>query len=297
MTVAADEATTLGAAVADVRARLEAAAIPCAALDARVLVCGLLGRDAGDLIAHGDLPLDAAQRGAVEHGVARRLAREPVARILGHREFWSLRFRISNATLDPRPDSETAVAAALEAADLTGARDREMRIADLGTGSGCLIVALMRELPGAMGVAFDRSLEALRMARRNARDHGVAGRLGFVCTDWLAGYAGRFDMIVSNPPYVLSGDIATLQHEVSGHEPRQALDGGADGLDAYRRIAGQAHARLNAGGWLVLEVGDGQADVVSGLLDAAGFVLDAALPSQLTDLSGRVRCVRAARDH
>ena len=177
MTAPARDSATLGAAVDAARARLDAAAIPGAALDARVLVCGVLGRDAADLIAHGDLPLDAAQWNAVEHSVARRVTREPVARILGHREFWSLRFRVTGATLDPRPDSETVVSAALEAAALSNPGGRPLRIADLGTGSGCLIIALLSELESARAVGIDRSLDALKVARTNAGDHGVADRL------------------------------------------------------------------------------------------------------------------------
>ena len=294
MTAPARDTATLGAAVDAARARLEAAAIPGAALDARVLVCGVLGRDAADLIAHGDLPLDTAQWNAVEHSVARRLTREPVARILGHREFWSLRFRITEATLDPRPDSETVVSAALEAAALSNPGGRPLRIADLGTGSGCLIITLLSELEGARGVGIDRSLDALAVARTNAGDHGVADRLDLICADWLEGYAGRFDLIVSNPPYIRSGDIAALDREVSGHDPRGALDGGPDGLDAYRRIVRQARHRLTEHGWLVLEVGDGQADAVSAIMSTEGFVLDRALPSKSRDLGGRVRCLRAA---
>jgi len=287
--------TTLGDAVDDARARLEAATIPGASLDARVLVCGALGRDAVDLIAHGDVLLDEVQCDAVDRTVARRLKREPVARILGQREFWSLGFRVTGATLDPRPDSETVVSAALEAAALSRDGEGALRIADLGTGSGCLIVALLCELSKARGVGIDRSPEALVVARENARDHGVADRLDLICADWLKGYAGRFDMIVSNPPYIPTEDIAGLEAEVCDHDPIGALDGGPDGLSAYRAIVCQAFDRLGAGGWLLLEVGDGQADAVSALLGAAGFVLDGDLPSRIEDLGGKVRCLRARR--
>ena len=275
------------------RARLEAAAIPGAALDARVLVCGTLGRDAVDLIAHGDALLDEAQCDAVGLNVARRLKREPVARILGEREFWSLRFRVTEATLDPRPDSETVISSALEAAAYL--RERALRIADLGTGSGCLIVALLSELRDARGVGIDRSPEALQVARENARDHGVAGRLDLICGDWLSGNAGRFDMIVSNPPYIPTEDIAALEVEVSDHDPLAALDGGPDGLSAYREIIGQGYDRLESGGWLVLEIGDGQAEEVSELLRTEGFRLDHDLPSRICDLGGKVRCLRGRR--
>lgn len=287
--------TTLGGAVDAARARLEAAAVPGAALDARVLVCGTLGRDAVDLIAHGDALLDQAQCDAVDRNVARRLAREPVARILGQREFWSLDFRVTGATLDPRPDSETVVSAALEAASLSQRRDGELRIADLGTGSGCLIVALLSELPEARGVGIDRSSEALRVARANARDHGVSDRLELACGDWLSGCNDGFDLIVSNPPYIPTGDIVGLEAEVADHDPRGALDGGPDGLDAYREISPQAYDRLDPGGWLVLEIGDGQADAVSALLSTAGFSLDGELPSRIKDLGGKVRCLRGRR--
>jgi release factor glutamine methyltransferase len=221
--------------------------------------------------------------------IERRRNREPVSQILGQWEFWSLPFFVTSATLTPRPDTETLVQAAL---DLTPDRAASLRLLDLGTGSGCLLLALLHELPAARGLGIDQSPEALAVARRNAEALGLAGRADFALGDWAAGIAGSFDLIVSNPPYIPHDEIPRLMPEVSQHEPRLALDGGADGLDCYRALAPQIAARLAPGGYALLEVGAGQAPAVVAILAAAGLQ-----PAGVrADLAGRERCVKVRKD-
>jgi release factor glutamine methyltransferase len=201
---------------------------------------------------------------------ARRLAREPVARIVGVKEFWSLPLRVSAATLVPRPESETVVEAALAAVEA----HRALRIADLATGSGALLLGLLSELPHAFGVGTDSSIPALEVARDNARRLG-ATRAAFVACDFAAALGVRFDLVVCNPPYIASHEIAALAPEVRDHEPIAALDGGPDGLDGYRAVAAAAGALLAPGGALVVELGFGQAEAVAALLTEAGLALSA----------------------
>lgn len=214
---------------------------------------------------------------------ARRLAREPVHRILGRRAFWTLDLAITPAVLDPRPDTETLVEAALA---LAGPR-RPARILDLGTGSGALLCALLVEWPEAIGIGVDRSIEACRVARRNAEVCGLGARALIVAGDWGAGLAGPFDVVVSNPPYIPSDAIRGLDPEVRDHDPALALDGGADGLDAYRAIVPLAARLLGPGGLLAVEVGWTQAADVAELLVRAG--LDDV--GRRRDLGGRERVV------
>ncbi len=248
---------------------LDAAGIAGAEGDARFLFLGLLGLETRDLVLDGDQPLgEAAAR--LASALARRRDGEPVARILGAWEFWGLPFALAPETLVPRPDTETVVEAALAA--LPDRRD-EFRILDLGTGSGCILVALLSELPGAVGVGIDRSQAALRVARDNAGANGVGGRALFACGDWCAPLSGPFDLVVSNPPYIATGEIAGLDREVARHDPLAALDGGADGLEAYRRILEDLSAGrcLRRGAPVVLEVGYDQAAAVRALGEAAGL--------------------------
>jgi release factor glutamine methyltransferase len=219
---------------------------------------------------------------------ARRLKREPVARILGVKEFWGLPLRISPATLVPRPETETVIEAALAEIDSGGPRNRALRIADLGTGSGALLIALLVELPNAVGIGTDVSREALATARDNAGDLGLASRTKFMACDFGAALAGAFDLVVSNPPYIASADIPTLAPEVQ-HDPRRALDGGDDGLDGYRTIAAQAGKLLKPGGYLVVELGIGQEPAVAALFHVAGLEVSPARP----DLSGIPRALPA----
>ena len=278
--------------VADVRRgwakEFRARGIDSSELDARILVGHALGLDHAALAAADARVLGAAEEAAIAALAQRRLAREPVARIVGWKEFWSLPLRIDAATLVPRPETETVVEAALAAVETRGRRSEALRIADLGTGCGAILLALLAELPNASGVGTDASAAALAVARDNARRLGFA-RAQFVACDLAAALRGSFDLIVSNPPYVASADIAALAPEVRDFDPRRALDGGRDGLDFYRAIAAAAPALLAPGGALIVELGAGQADAVAALFAASGL---APLPPR-TDLNGVPRALIA----
>ena len=265
MTLRLDATTT----IADARrmlARLFAAAgLDTPELDARVLVGHALGLDHAALIGCADRALDPEQRERIAAVAARRLAREPVARILGWREFWSLPLHLNAAVLVPRPETETVVATALAIVDRESARAKPLRIADLGTGSGALMLALLSELPNAFVVGTDRSAAALAVARDNARRLELAARAAFVCCDFADALAGPFDLVVANPPYVATAELGELAPEVRDHDPHLALDGGADGLRAYRALAADAPRLIGARGHLVVEVGAGQAPAVASL--------------------------------
>jgi release factor glutamine methyltransferase len=261
---------TTGAPTSDVdgalraaAARLVAAGVDTARLDARVLVAHALGVTPDDVLLHGSRALGTGERRSIGRLVERRARREPVSRIVRRREFWSLPFRVTPATLDPRPDSETVVAAALAA---LGDPSRRLRILDLGTGTGCLLLALLSELPAARGLGVDVSAAALRVARANARALGLKPRARFRRGSWAAGLDGRFDVIVSNPPYIPSSELAGLAPEV-GFDPVGALDGGADGLAAYRAIGRALPSLLAPTGIAALEVGAGQAERVGAILE------------------------------
>jgi release factor glutamine methyltransferase len=257
-------------------------------LDARLLIGHALGLDHTGLVIEANRSLGGDEAATLIAIAARRIEREPVARIVGNKEFWGLALRISKSTLVPRPETETVVEAALAAIDEGGPRSRALCIADLGTGSGALLVALLTELPNATGIATDISADALVTARDNARNLGLHPRAHFVACDFGAALARSFDLVVSNPPYIMSGDIAELAPEVR-HDPRRALDGGADGLAAYRTIAGQAAGLLKPEGHLVVELGMGQEASVAALFRAAGF---ATRPTH-ADLAGIPRALQA----
>lgn len=249
----------------------EAAGLPEARTDARFLALHALGLSPLDLTLRGRDPLGEAGAGALRDAAARRLAGEPVARIIGAWEFWGLPFALGPDTLVPRPDTESVVEAALR---LFPERDRPLRLIDLGTGSGCILVALLHERANAFGIGLDRAQGALAVGRRNAEANGVGDRAAFLCGSWLEALTGPFDLIVSNPPYIAASVIATLQPEVRLHDPRAALDGGEDGLDAYRAIlsgVAQRPGLLSAGGALVLEIGYDQAPALTRLAQTAGF--------------------------
>lgn len=255
-------------------------------LDARLLVCAACGIDHLTLVRDPEQPLGDAASALVGY-VARRLAREPVARILGRREFWGLPFAISPDVLDPRSDTEGLVGAVLDA--LGGRRAAPLRLLDLGTGSGAILAALLHELPDATGVGVDRSPAACRVAAANLRALGLAGRAGVVCGSWTEPLTGTFDAVVSNPPYVPSREIVGLEADVRDHDPHAALDGGADGLDAYRAIAPLAAARLASGGLVAFEAGATQAGAIEALLARAGLVI----APRRHDLNGVARAVLA----
>jgi release factor glutamine methyltransferase len=257
----------------DTAVALTAAGIDNVRFEARLLLSRAAGLTVEQLIARGPDPAPAAVTAALRDLTARRVRREPMAYILGEREFWGLPFRVSPAVLVPRPDSETVIETVL---DLFPDRSRALRIADLGLGSGCLLLTLLREYPQATGVGIDASPEALDVARANAEALGVGARARLQTGDWREpGWperlGGPFDLLVSNPPYIESGTVDGLMPEVARHEPRLALDGGTDGLAAYRAIAAGAAGLVVPGGWTVVEGGEGQAAEIAALFAAAGF--------------------------
>lgn len=250
--------TTVAQAITQGAARLEGLA-DNPRLEARLLLARALDVTQNDLIRDPHRAVDTA---AYVRLLDRRAAHEPVAHILGRREFWSLDFQVSPATLIPRPDSETLIEAAVAA---FAGRPPPRRILDLGTGTGCLLLALLTEFPSAFGVGVDIQPRAAALARTNAVSLGLAGRAAFLAGSWSNAIDGRFDLIVSNPPYIPAPDIAGLMPEVALHEPVSALDGGPDGFDAYRAIFPRLALHLAPGGIAVLEFGIGQADILAGM--------------------------------
>lgn len=279
-------APTIAAARRQLAQRFRDAGLESPELDARILVGHALGLDHAALAAQSERRLSPQEADAVAAVAQRRLAREPVARILGQKEFWGLPIKLNADTLVPRPETETLVEAALAALGENAPHAR--RIADLDTGSGALLLALLRELPSAWGVGTDISCNALACARANAAALGLAGRAAFVACDHGAALGGGFDLVVANPPYVATTEIAGLPPEVRQFDPRRALDGGADGLEAYRALTADARRLLAPGGVLVLELGAGQLEAVSAL--GAGAGLRPAIPCR-TDLSGTPRAL------
>jgi release factor glutamine methyltransferase len=267
-------------------ARFRAAGIESAELDARLLVGAALGLDLTGLITSAKRALTTDELSHLESLAARRLDGEPVARILGQKEFWGLPLKLSVATLVPRPDTETVVELALEIVRASTLRPK--RIADIGIGTGAILLALLHELPDAFGVGTDISLDALATARRNAVDLGLLPRAGFVACSYATALNGPFELIVSNPPYIPTRAIAGLAVEVRDFDPLAALDGGADGLDAYRALIPQAAGLLAPGGALVVEGGQGQAPLIEALMTAANLTVH--YPTK-PDLAGIPRAI------
>jgi release factor glutamine methyltransferase len=263
-------------------------------LDARLLLChaASLSHEAFIARAREDLRPDAAA--LLEGAIARRLKREPVARIRGTREFYGRSFLLGPESLDPRPDTETLIDAALDIIGKKGWREEPLKLLDLGTGSGSILVTLLAELPRATGIGTDLSPRALAVAAANASAHGVASRAVFIAADWLDAIAGKFDLILSNPPYLAASEIAGLAADVAAYDPRLALDGGPDGLDSYRRIAARAREVLAGDGRLLVEIGPAQAEAVAAIFAGAGLRPDEAGSPRL-DLAGRSRVVVARR--
>jgi release factor glutamine methyltransferase len=261
-------------------------------LDARILVGHALGLDHTALVLAGERRLEAAEIARIETLATRRLGREPVARITGTKEFWGLPLKITHDVLVPRPETETVVAEALAAVDRTGARSRAWRIADLGVGSGAILIALLVELPNASAIGTDRDPAALALARENARRLDVAPRAAFVACDFGAAVAPGCDLIVTNPPYICTDEIAELEPDVREFDPLGAIDGGLDGLAAYRVIAVHAQHILTPGAHLIAEIGKGQGDAVAALFANAGFGSIKIVP----DLAGTSRAVVAVRN-
>jgi release factor glutamine methyltransferase len=281
-------AGTIGAALDAAAASLARAGVDSPRLDARVLLAHALGEPPDAIRLRAGAALAPAARARFDALLARRAAREPVAYIVGHKEFWSLRFAVSPAVLIPRPDSETLIEAALA---LFPARDARLRVADLGTGSGCLLLAFLHERPRATGVGIDASAAALAIAAANAAALGLAARAAFRHADWADGVGERFELVLCNPPYIPQSEIAGLAPDVRDHEPGTALAAGADGLDAFRVLARCLPAALAADGMALIEVGAGQADQAESCLIRSGL----RAVSRRRDLAGVERCLILGR--
>jgi release factor glutamine methyltransferase len=274
-------AQTVATARRALAAQLRQAGIESADADARLLIAHALHIDRTAIMTDGERALTAQERLTLDALTERRMDHEPVARIFGVKEFWSLTLHISPAVLVPRPETETVVEAALDfigrgGKGLDNLRMASLRILDIGTGSGALLLALLSELPNARGTGTDISTPALGVARVNAERLGLASRCTFVTCDIAEGLPGPFDVIVSNPPYIAHDDIASLAPEVRCFDPALALDGGGDGLDAYRAIALDARRLLAPGGRLIVELGAGQEPAVCTLFTDAGLTVGAA---------------------
>lgn len=265
-----DTATTL---IAEARRRFTEARLADPSTDARVLVAGVLGLSLSDVVTRGGAAVAGEVAERVRAAVERRCRHEPVHRILGHRAFYGLDLQLSPATLEPRPDTEILVDCVLPHLRRLIKKNGKTRLLDLGTGTGAIALALLKECPEARAVGSDISDEALSTAKCNAYINGVGERFETVQSTWFGGIAGRFDIIVSNPPYIPSRVVAELDPEVRDHDPMTALDGGEDGLDAYRAIAAQAAEFLMVDGIVAVEIGYDQKESVAALFEQAGFSL------------------------
>lgn len=277
--------TTLTELLLSARKRLTDAGIDGAAFDARLLVEDITGTTRTEAITDPSRIIGVDILAAIDAALARRIAGEPVHRILGYREFHGLRLGLSAETLEPRPDTETLVDAMLPLLGEIVERKGGCRVIDLGTGTGAIALALLAAVPKAQAVGVDISEDALATAARNARDLGLSDRFATVRSDWFEAISGRFDVIVSNPPYISSAEIETLQKEVRSFDPLRALDGGVDGLDAYRVIARESAGHLEAGGMIAVEIGSSQKAEVTDIFLDAGFLMKTAL----RDLAGNDR--------
>jgi release factor glutamine methyltransferase len=287
---ATDNLLTVQSALATATRTLRGAGIEEAGNDARRLLAAALGVSAAQLLASSEMQLGPEPALTFERYVACRAGREPVSRILGERDFYGRTFTVSPATLDPRPDSETLIEVALGFVDRADLRTAPLRILDIGTGSGCLLLTLLCELPAATGLGTDISSAALQTASDNAQRHGVSARAEWIIADALDGIDGPFDLLVCNPPYIRSADIAGLEPEVRDFDPRAALDGGSDGLAIYRRIAPRL-PNVVPNGWAIFEVGYDQAEAVADLLASATKAGDSPRLTLHSDIAGKRRCV------
>lgn len=277
---------TAGEIVQSVSRRLKSAGFANPTLDARLLIASVLETDPTRLFSHPEMAVSEEHLAGIELHVERRLDHEPVSRILGVREFWSLAFEIDEHTLDPRPDSETLVESVLaRVVDKT----QSLSVLDMGTGSGCLILALLTELPLATGIGIDVNPGAVQAARRNAKNLGLENRVRFECSNWFSETTmdpqKKFDVLISNPPYISDQEIAELDREVVAYDPMVALAGGADGLDAYRALLPEFERRVSENGFIGLEIGWQQARSVEKLGQACGLELE----SVVKDLAERDR--------
>jgi len=277
---------TRGEALKALGATLAEAGIDSSAADARLLLCAAAGLNSADLIRDQECALGETALARLAPMAGRRAAREPLSRIFAKREFWGLSLAISPAVLDPRPETETLVEAFVS--ELADRREAPLRILDLGAGSGAILCALLKEFPDATGVGVDLSAAAAAQARANLAACGLAERASIVVGSWASAVRGPFDVVVANPPYIASGEIGGLEREVRDHDPVLALDGGRDGLDAYRALGREIGPLLGAGGRFFLEVGAGQADSVRAILGQNGLTGLAVYK----DLAGFARVVR-----
>ena len=282
---------TLGSLVATVRRALHEAGKLDAALDARLIVEHAADVSRTDLLLDPGRPVAADRAGAALAMLERRLAGEPVHRILGHREFYGLRLALSPGTLEPRPDTEALVDLALPFVRAAADAHGQCRILDLGTGTGAVALALLVAEPRANALATDICADALATAAANADMTGNAARMRTLRSRWYDAIEGRFHIIVSNPPYIASDEIAMLEPEVRAHDPLAALDGGADGLDAYRAIAADSGVHLEPGGIVAVEIGIGQQAVVEAIFAGCGF----SLLRRADDLGGVLRALAFGR--
>ena len=283
------DGASLSEALQLVAQTFRAAGIEDADVDARMLAGHALHLDRARLISQADRVLEAREVNAISGLAARRLKREPVSRILGRKEFWSLALAVTPDVPVPRPETETVVEGALDFVVRGGLRMEKLRILDIGTGSGALLVALLNELPNATGIGTDISRAALEAARINVTQFGFESRCSLIACDMAAGVEGQFDLVVSNPPYIARGDIASLAPEVRDYDPILALDGGGDGLAAYRSISADAKRLLAQGGRLFVELGAGQEPAVRKLFTNAGLAVGLAR----NDLAGTPRVLGA----
>jgi release factor glutamine methyltransferase len=285
---AAGEGASIGSVVEETAAALAAAGLDEPRRRARRLIAAALGLSEAEVFARPERMLSLEERSRVGAIARRVVAREPLSRVLGRREFWGLDFSLSPDTLDPRPDSETVVEAVL--ARLTD-RAKPYRFLDLGAGSGCLLLALLSEYPAANGVGIDIAFGAVQTARHNAERFGMRGRAHFVVGDWGGALDGAFDAVVANPPYIATAELARLPSEVRDHDPPRALDGGADGLAAYRTISLELPRLIAPGGLFAGEIGIGQAETVAEIIAAGGLAVEGITP----DVSRIPRVVVARR--
>lgn len=273
----------LDQAINEAAACLETAAIPRPRHEARLLLAHATGLGQATLIGYPEQTVDDGALATFRTLVAARANQTPLSRITGRREFWSLEFELGTDTLDPRADSETLVEAALALLP----PDRPARILDLGTGTGCLLLAVLSERPRAWGLGIDLAAGACRVAARNAERLGLSAQSAFAAGNWGTALAEEFDLIIANPPYIPRDEIDGLAPEVTRHDPRRALDGGEDGLACYRRLIPECRNLLRRDSALVLEIGDGQATAVTRLMQSAEF---SDLGSH-QDIAGTVRCL------
>lgn len=283
---------TIRAALAAVTRAFEAANLPSSSVDARYLLQGILKCEAAALLRDPDRIMGGNAAAHLSAAANRRLAHEPVSRILGTREFYGRPFRVTPDVLDPRPDTETLVELVLDVVRADARFSKRVMIADIGVGSGAIIATLLAELPHATGIATDVSAAALDVARDNAAALGVGNRLTLVNTSGLSGITAPIDIVVSNPPYIPSPEIAGLALDVVNFDPPVALDGGPDGLQTYRKIAGDISA-LGLSCWLCLEFGAGQVDDVEAVFAGVGGIPQ----ERRADLGGHVRAVALKIQH